>query len=844
MSNKYEDIKGINKKIFDWAKKTSFFHLSEEEKKLLEQLLGTEQAMREKASKKFAENIWKKYPELGPMPFFALLSENEYKRSFYENYRDHTTHQVKVFLLGAYIYDKCDAIQERINTYLHNEFSELKENEINRIFIVIWTATALYHDIGYLVEGTGADSSNTPYCDKIIKIINDMLEYPLANTIGLGFNSNVERNNIKYKANKINSITSLEDERTYEILAHFGELSCLSQNDKNAIKEYYDFAQKQDTGERKSFRDHGIASALLMMKIWKSYEKNLQEICNYKAQNPKNKNSVEKAKALYDKIDIIRKEINIAAGAIALHNINKKYWKPEEIENIALEDFCLELVGDNALPIAFLLRVVDELQDWDRVYYRPITDDDDVLSGKDVDIEVKEDAIYVEYVRDNLNFRHPDSYCGGRFSKLIKKLSLYLDTDTVRQILKYGVESDSTESYEKEWGLKNIYPSRSEAHVDYNKEGFAKESCDIIAFGLKNLRSNVGELIEKNVEKGLKIRILTLQPDSLFVKKRELQEGLIGSIRDSILELLDWIQKIRKLVPKGLNADENVQVRFYDSVPLDFYCKLDDKVYIGPYLAGKESRDIITYEFGNGSISKMYTDYFEKLWNSEIRGINPVDKAYIYEIRTQKEIVEQVLKTFCNILSDFHDTDNKVRGIAVKYLIENNKRKTIFFWNKKDGSQSYPEVARNFGVVGKMDEYKCPYIHHFKKRGVGTYYFFSERNEEQELEHVKEAGGKKEDQKAILVAPIWDKIKENLMGIITFEFIEEPINFEKLDEEIEQYKNLKGDIMQQTSEQTELQRLHHMFNIAKECAFILAEIIVNYVEVDEDKLFEKKEYGK
>lgn len=50
---------------------------------------------------------------------------------------------------------------------------------------------------------------------------------------------------------------------------------------------------------------------------------------------------------------------------------------------------------------------------------------------------------------------------------------------------------------------------------------------------------------------------------------------------------------------------------------LDFYWRIDDQIYIGPYWLGTESQQTITYKFIKGGRGfEVYSDYFEELWNN------------------------------------------------------------------------------------------------------------------------------------------------------------------------------------------------------------------------------------
>jgi hypothetical protein len=165
----------------------------------------------------------------------------------------------------------------------------------------------------------------------------------------------------------------------------------------------------------------------------------------------------------------------------------------------------------------------------------------------------------------------------------------------------------------REWGLIAIYRTRSEMNTSTEKS-FIKmhESFDIVAFGMKSLRDAKGYRFKQKVEKGLKMRLLTIDPNSPFVIQREKDEMKIcGEIKQSIEELEKWVNELKKAAPNP----ENVQLRFYDSMPLDHYCRQDDNLFIGPYLYGIEGQQAISYEFDcYGMGYEYYTNYFEHLW--------------------------------------------------------------------------------------------------------------------------------------------------------------------------------------------------------------------------------------
>jgi len=55
---------------------------------------------------------------------------------------------------------------------------------------------------------------------------------------------------------------------------------------------------------------------------------------------------------------------------------------------------------------------------------------------------------------------------------------------------------------------------------------------------------------------------------------------------------------------------------------LDFYWRVDDELYVGPYWYHVGSQQTITYKFTSGKKGfKLYEKYFEDLWNDEENNI-------------------------------------------------------------------------------------------------------------------------------------------------------------------------------------------------------------------------------
>ena len=166
----------------------------------------------------------------------------------------------------------------------------------------------------------------------------------------------------------------------------------------------------------------------------------------------------------------------------------------------------------------------------------------------------------------------------------------------------------------KEWKLVHIYSKRSEKNKDSDpKLDKARIKVDVIAFGLKSFRETYTEKVTAAVTKGVKFRIITMNPDSKFIAQRDIEENKQeGATSDSIRKLVSWANELNK-TKKG-----SIIIKGYDCMTLDFYWRVDDDIFIGPYWLGHESRDTITYKYEKGGTGfDVYSGYFEELWNNE-----------------------------------------------------------------------------------------------------------------------------------------------------------------------------------------------------------------------------------
>ncbi|WRQ32332.1 hypothetical protein U5907_07030 [Bacteroidales bacterium MB20-C3-3] len=175
---------------------------------------------------------------------------------------------------------------------------------------------------------------------------------------------------------------------------------------------------------------------------------------------------------------------------------------------------------------------------------------------------------------------------------------------------KYLFKQNKIKEIIEKWGLSGIYRTRAEMNLSCNDQlNVAKCNIDIIAFGLKGFRETQTDLVLSKVKSGINIRIITINPNSSLLTHREKDEGeVVGQIKNTILQLDKWVFDLKKY--------GNVKIKYYDTLPFDFYFRIDNKIYVGPYLYGQSSQQTISYEFSiNSQGFDYYISYFEKLWN-------------------------------------------------------------------------------------------------------------------------------------------------------------------------------------------------------------------------------------
>ena len=355
------EIRGINHNLFLWSENSPLYKMAvgsaDSDHKLMYQALGPNEHSRYVGSFALMQAIWSSHPELGLAPDYELLAENEFSGAYYPRYRDHTTHMFKVFLLGLYLYEKSKTIREAVRKKLPTQ----------EAFLSVWILTALYHDIGYVIETEEGywDGENGK---RVLERYNERLATPIAHLFPDVIDRTDEKVAQEEKRLQIPNANQQRLEDKLELFQGIGpDIRLSASENTNPIRGYYEYASARQSD--RTFYDHGIVSACMLLFTCDAlceYMQKAEAMELYSKQK-------EKVEFFLDHADEYKAYSQMAATAIALHNLQKNWTEEKRMamrrsrEKVTIDRFC---IPQREYPIAYLLRLCDEMQCWDRMSYR------------------------------------------------------------------------------------------------------------------------------------------------------------------------------------------------------------------------------------------------------------------------------------------------------------------------------------------------------------------------------------------------------------------------------------------------------------------------------------------
>lgn len=289
--------------------------------------------------------------------------------------RDHFIHSVNVFILGLAIYAQNKNYRDIFKNYIernkenYEKYYKIDDKFSHEEFLYRWGVASLFHDIGYPFEIIGKQLKK--FINEGVKPISD--SYDINVTINFRdfdeFNTIVKLSPYDFADNyreKFDEAKVLDLFKPTEIMAHkiYTDFELSKTQFRALIKRLNGFINYMIEND---FIDHGFFSAILVLNSYGSL------IQKYTDKN--------NGYFFYPIVD--------SATAILLHNFYDKTLRKQE-------PFELGKFIPKKSPIAYLLILCDELQEWNRQPYGVL--DKKKSHVNDLDVTINDGEMKVKYI--------------------------------------------------------------------------------------------------------------------------------------------------------------------------------------------------------------------------------------------------------------------------------------------------------------------------------------------------------------------------------------------------------------------------------------------------------------
>lgn len=193
------------------------------------------------------------------------------------------------------------------------------------------------------------------------------------------------------------------------------------------------------------------------------------------------------------------------------------------------------------------------------------------------------------------------------------------DYDVLSQKVAFLVERAVEISQSRTYSIKDAYgiecfQNRKTADL-FNAFRNAKERIDILQTNLATIEKNYLESLTYALDhnEDLKLRVLTLDPDSYFTKMRADQLGL------ATVRFRNELHKSIGSVIKCLSGfEEKFSLRIYDDFPTQITFIIDDFVYTCTVAKNVRSRELCTFKLQKfaAGVERSFLFHFESIWSN------------------------------------------------------------------------------------------------------------------------------------------------------------------------------------------------------------------------------------
>ncbi len=401
---------------------------------------------RDLAARELLRDLWRVDGGLGPYPGLDTLAIFQQGGRYYRLYRDHLAHQLRVWVLGLYLLGKVPRLREAQRTGLQREDAErwgkAGDTALDAEILRRWKIASLWHDIGYVFE---VQSGAEPLADidRAFADIDRDLRAPLTALLGTkdaGIPGGAEDgwyDDSQYddlgplprwrRLHRFDELTRGRNRRLWQELAPAGHAVGLAPTNTTdgGLFSYFELCRRGEMlagGKRPAFIDHGIAGALLLLRIHHHMERYGKRLSAFLVDSEESVQPelLERVRSIDETTRGALPAVLAAARAVALHNVHP--WLPEtgSAHDKGLTPERYRLCAD-VLPLAHLLTLADGLQEWDRPRYAPpMTPKELSTLDQECLVLADERGVFLDYPGDRAD-------AGTKFAVVRNELGSYID---------------------------------------------------------------------------------------------------------------------------------------------------------------------------------------------------------------------------------------------------------------------------------------------------------------------------------------------------------------------------------------------------------------------------------
>ena len=234
-------------------------------------------------------------------------------------------------------------------------------------------------------------------------------------------------------------------------------------------------------------------------------------------------------------------------------------------------------------------------------------------------------------------------------------------------------------------------------------------------------QDNIRLLIDKNGLRSISIHdkdgVLSIIADKKINKPKTLElinsgawtglETIINKNYSNCRILLPQPSDISRPKPNQLTQFEKLgaKIQYYSGSIVDFYCRVNDTVYLAQKIPGITGEKFILSEYSiNGTYATILSELFDEIWNARLDTILIAETTAGITYSYQKKIITKILENYCTIIKRHCNLNKTIEVVIAVWTPHKKKRMTFYSYNKKEGRDPHAIRPYNMGVIGELQK--------------------------------------------------------------------------------------------------------------------------------------------